>query len=390
MSEKSLFCSCICRFCRFCLLLSLLPGLEALCAGGMEGVPLAHAAAPAITPPAGFPREAPPLETLHLSETVRDGIAEIEVSEKAASMPDENLSAEQVSDGNTAGIRVFSAPGNPEKSAAASRQSSVSKSAASDMAGAASPLTLDLTLVVDTYLAQPLLTRLAVEVKRLSHLGALRTGILLRGIPGRMYNRRPDKARVAASAKLLPFVERGIALSIHPPRVRAIEALAAGSEKRQPQLPLLAITGSVNGRELTLLIEGVTSLENALGAFLSVPAATTGETSLKQRLSRALAEDTLRGNPFFAGRSRADETESAGRADRAQVLSDTLGIPAGLIASATRSTPTGADWLAEERAARRRTAESDLPPDALEFETGEHRLARITGTAATLVRLPPR
>lgn len=388
MSEKSLFCSCICRFCRFCLLLSLLPGLEALCAGGMASVPLAHAATPAITPPAGFPREAPPLEALHLSETVRDGIAEIEVSETTARTPHENLSTEPVSDGNTAGIRVLSAAGNPEKSAAASRQSSVSEAAASDRE-AASPLTLDLTLVVDTHLPEALLTRLAVEAKRLSHLGALRTGILLRGIPGRMHNRRPDKARVAASAKLLPFVERGIALSIHPPRVRAIEALAAGSEKRQPQLPLLAITGSVNGRDLTLLIDGVTSLENALGALLSVPAATTGEAALKQMLSRALAEDTLRGNPFFAGRSRADETESAGRADRAQVLSDTLGIPAGLIASATRSTPTGADRLAEERAARRRTLESDLPPDALEFETGEHRLARITGTAATLVRLPP-
>lgn len=388
MSEKSLFCSCICRFCLFCLLLSLLPGLEALCAGGMAGVPLAHAATPAITPPAGFPREAPPLEALHLSETVRDGIAEIEVSETTARTPHENLSTEPVSDGNTAGIRVLSAAGNPEKSAAASREPSVSEAAASDRE-AASPLTLDLTLVVDTHLPEALLTRLAVEAKRLSHLGALRTGILLRGIPGRMHNRRPDKARVAASAKLLPFVERGIALSIHPPRVRAIEALAAGSEKRQPQLPLLAITGSVNGRDLTLLIDGVTSLENALGALLSVPAATTGEAALKQMLSRALAEDTLRGNPFFAGRSRADETESAGRADRAQVLSDTLGIPAGLIASATRSTPTGADRLAEERAARRRTLESDLPPDALEFETGEHRLARITGTAATLVRLPP-
>ena len=127
-----------------------------------------------------------------------------------------------------------------------------------------------------------------------------------------------------------------------------------------------------------------------MGALLSVPAATTGEAALKQMLSRVLAEDTLRGNPFFAGQSRADETESAGRTDRAQALSDTLGIPAGLRASATRSTPTVADQLAEERAARRRTLESDLPPDALEFETGEHRLARITGTAATLVRLPPR
>ncbi len=386
MSEKSLFCSCICRF---CLLLSLLPGLEALCAGGMASVPLAHAAAPSITPPAGFPREAPPLEALHLSETVRDGIAEIEVSETAARTPHEGMSAEPVGSPQTAGIRVLSSPGNPEKSAAASRQSSVSETAASDRE-AASPLTLDLTLVIDTHLTEALLTRLAVEVKRLSHLGALRTGILLRGIPGRMQSRRPDKARVAASAKLLPFVERGIALSIHPPRVRAIEALAAGSEKRQPQLPLLALTGSVNGRDLTLLIEGVTSLENALGALLSVPAATTGEAALKQMLSRALAEDTLRGNPFFAGRSRADETDSAGRTDRAQALSDTLGIPAGLLASASRSTPTGADRLAEERAARRRTLEGDLPPDALEFETGEHRLARITGTAATLVRLPPR
>lgn len=389
MSEKSLFCSCICRFCRFCLLLSLLPGLEALCAGGIAGVPLAHAAAPSIMPPAEFPREAPPLEALHLSETVRDGIAEIEVSEKAARTPDENLSAEAVRSAHTTGIRVLAAPGNHELSAAASGETAVSEAAANGMEAAA-PLSLDLTLVIDTHLPEPLLTRLAVEVKRLTHLGALRTGILLRGIPGRMYNHRPDKARVAASAKLLPFVERGIALSIHPPRVRAIEALAAGSEKRQPQLPLLAITGSVNGRDLTLLIDGVTSLEKALGALLSVPAATTGEAALKQRLSRALAEDTLRGNPFFAGRSRADDAENAGSPDRTQALSDTLGIPAGLIASATRSTPTGADQLAEERAARRRTLESDLPPDALEFETGEHRLARITGTAATLVRLPPR
>lgn len=257
--------------------------------------------------------------------------------------------------------------------------------AKSAIAGEVKTPALTLSLAIDTHLSSAHLERLAVELKRLSHLEGVNVHVLLRGLPGRMVNHAPDKAREAALLQLRPFLLRGVALEIDPPRVRALTDLLGtmwpeSQTKRVATQPLPPSTLLwVETAETGVFVDGVSSVERALGLLLR-------ESNIKEELTRLLGQDT---RPVHSRNAESEGSRlktalsqneanawDAGKNALPQEVRhtiETLELPVSWLATVMGSEVTAKN----ANSAERMPLERALPPDPLEWEAGESRLARL-------------
>lgn len=250
---------------------------------------------------------------------------------------------------------------------------------------------VSLTLALDTHLSIAHLERLAVELKRLSHVEGLEVQVLLRGLPGKMFNHAPDKVREAALLQLRPFLLRGLTLEIDPPRVRALTDLLgtvwpqkknASVQRRTegearslpptPPAPLLWVETAETG----VFVDGVSSVERALGLLLR-------ESALKEKLALLLGQDTLPTSRRDTSRlalskmsaANAWEAGKGALPKEVQRTVESLELPVSWIENVMSSDP--AVTPNENAAEFTNFARRALPPDPLEWEAGVSRLERL-------------